>query len=308
MAHMKRIVLLFLLIICLLALTVAAENQVQMATVFHAPTSSKAPFAPVPLQDSFPFKEDADLLRVDFINIKVGDAILIRSGGESLLVDGGARGREAMLEQFFQPEGITGFTYYMNTHSHDDHIQAATALVRKGYLAREFLGRHPKELRNEDLMKLVAALDAQAIPYRQVVSGESITLGKAVITFLNDPRDIKGNVNATSMMLHIRLGARSMLLPADVTGSSLSHVAQLYPEYMDVDIMKSPHHGINRLPHEFLLTTSPEAFVITSNTKGGANLATQLTRGKYPHYFISMGTVTCTTDGETWYVEQKKPQ
>ena len=38
--------------------------------------------------------------------------------------------------------------------------------------------------------------------------------------------------------------------------------------------------------------------------KGGQTLATQLTRSKMPHYFISMGTVRCATNGETWYVEQ----
>jgi len=304
---MKRFIIALFLALCLVS-AAGADSQVQAPAVFHAPSGSKAPFIPVDTLAASPFQEEDDLLYVDFINVKVGDAILIRSGGESMLVDGGARGKEAMLENFFEQEGITGFTYYMNTHYHDDHTGAATALLQKGYIAREVLGRHPVESKNQDLQNLVAAAARHDIPYRQVAARDSVQLGRAVITFINDPREIKGNVNATSMMLHIQFGARSILLPADVTGGSLTHVAELYPEYMDVDIMKSPHHGINRLRHEFLLTASPELFVITSNMKGGQTLATQLTRSKMPHYFISMGTVRCATNGETWYVEQLRQQ
>ena len=39
---------------------------------------------------------------------------------------------------------------------------------------------------------------------------------------------------------------------------------------------------------------------------GGKTLAAQLKRNKIPHYYISMGTVHCQTDGEKWYVTQEK--
>ena len=302
---MKRI-LSFLLIFLLLASMGLAESRV--ATVYHAPPVNKAPFFEVPIKEASPFKAEEDTLRVDFINIRVGDAILIRSGGESMLVDGGAKGREGMVKTFLEQEGITGFSYYMNTHYHDDHIEGATRLLKEGYLASEFLGRHASDSRNKEMMALIAATEQMGVPYRQVFAGETVLLGNAVITFLQDPRQIPGNINATSMMLHIRFGGRTILLPADVTGSSLTEVATRYPDYMDVDIMKSPHHGINRLRHEFLLATSPEVFVITSNTKGGNNLATQLKNNKIPHYFISMGTVSAITNGEFWYISQQKEQ
>lgn len=238
---MKRIFGFLLIFLMLLA---ASQAESRVASVYHAPSESKAPFFEVPTLTESPFDQGEDLLRVDFINIKVGDAILIRSGGESMLVDGGSKGREAMVKIFLAQEGITGFTYYMNTHYHDDHIQGATRLLKEGYLAKEFLGRHQRDSKNEDMMALIAVTEQMAVPYRQVFSGETVRLGNAVITFLQDTRVIKGNVNANSMMLHIRFGGRSILLPADVTGSSLTVVSEQYPDYMDVDIMKSPHHGI----------------------------------------------------------------
>lgn len=48
--------------------------------------------------------------------------------------------------------------------------------------------------------------------------------------------------------------------------------------------------------------------MITSNMGGGTNLATQLKNNKLPHYFISMGTVSATTNGETWFISQARVQ
>lgn len=299
---MKR---LFALLLALLLLFPAALAENKVFTVYHAPSNSKAPFMEVPVLDAPPFEEGADLLQVDFINIKIGDAILLRCGGESMMIDGGTNDKLPWLELFFQSQGITGFTYYMNTHSHDDHINAAIRLVYKGYPATAFLTKYSRETRVDEITKLFAALDSKGIPHRQIVPGEKIMLGGAEVTFLQNTRAGGATgINARSMLVHVRFGSSTLLLPADVTGASLGEVMEDWPEYMDVDLMKSPHHGINRLRQEFFDATSPEAIVITANMAHGANLAKQLNSSKIPHYFVSMGTVSAVTDGQTWYVKQ----
>jgi len=112
-------------------------------TVFHTPGSGKAPFAPVAFREGEPFVPDQPLLRVDFINVKIGDAILLRAGDQSMMIDGGTRGKADMLELFFADQGITDFTYYFNTHAHDDHIEASTCLVQRGYTATCYLSKYP---------------------------------------------------------------------------------------------------------------------------------------------------------------------
>lgn len=301
---MKR---LFAILLTLLLLLPLAQAQQTDTFVYHAPIVGKQPFADVPVLAQPPFEEGADLLRVDFINVKIGDAILIRFGNESIMIDGGTRGKAAMLELFFKDQGITGFTYYFNTHSHDDHIGASTRLVQLGYGAQEYLAKHSPLAKVADITTLYKALEQKGIPYRQVFTGDTLKLGEAELTFFQNEREGQEHgINARSMMVHVRYGERSLLLPADVTGVSLGQMMDDYPDLMDVDIMKSPHHGINRLRHEFLVQTAPELFVITSNLAGGETLAKQLRDQKIAHYFISQGTVSLSTDGKLWYVEQKK--
>ena len=295
-----------LLLLLVLTLILPAAALAGDFTVYHAPSRSKAPFVEeVPLLEKAPFAEDAELLRVDFINIKIGDAILLRCCGESMLIDGGTGDKLSWLEFFFESQGITGFTYYMNTHYHDDHLDAAIRLVQRGYPAIAFLSKYSRETRIPEVVKLMSALDKKGIPHHQLLSGDRMTLGGAEITFIQNIRqDDSHGVNARSMMLHIRYKNRTMLLPADVTGASLDQVMEDYPQYMNVDIMKSPHHGINRLRSEFFEASGPELVVITSNMSNGETLAKQLRNRKIPHYYISMGTVSAQTDGEIWYVEQ----
>jgi competence protein ComEC len=295
-----------LLLLIVLTLIFPAAALAGVLSVYHAPSRSKAPFVEAPKLEQFPFAEDAELLRVDFINIKIGDAILLRCGGESMLVDGGTSDKLSWLEFFFESQGITGFTYYMNTHSHDDHLNAAIRLVQKGYPAAAFLSKYSRETRLPEIVKLMSALDKRGIPHHQLLPGDRMTLGGAEITFIQNTRQDENSsgVNDRSMMLHIRYKNRTMLLPADVTGISLGQVMEDYPQYMNVDIMKSPHHGINRLRSEFFEASDPELIVITSNMRNGETLAKQLRSYKIPHYYISMGTVSAQTDGEIWYVEQ----
>ncbi|NLW20566.1 MAG: MBL fold metallo-hydrolase [Clostridiales bacterium] len=274
-------------------------------TVFHTPGSGKAPFAPVAFREGEPFVPDQPLLRVDFINVKIGDAILLRAGDQSMMIDGGTRGKADMLELFFADQGITDFTYYFNTHAHDDHIEASTCLVQRGYPTTCYLSKYPDTARGPWLDELFSALKKKGIPHRQVLPGEQLDFAGARLTFLENTREgAKAGVNARSMMLHVRFGERSLLLTADVTGNSLLELLQDYPELMDVDIMKSPHHGYNRLHQQFLDCAAPELMVITSNTVVKNNLADQLKLLGMPHYFISMGTVSLVTDGQTWQVSQ----
>lgn len=296
---------------CLLAflLTVALmQSALAGPTVFHASIKSKAPFATVQTVPQNPFGAQDDLLRVDFINIKIGDAILVRAGGQSLMIDGGTNDKLPRVEEFLKSQNLSGFTYYFSSHWHDDHLKAAIRLVKKGYTAQAFLGKYPLDTKIPEMRQLYAELDASGVPYRQVVTGESLNLGGALITFFYDERDTPDlGVNGKSMMAHIRFGERSLLLTADVSGAGLTDLAADFPHLMDVDVMKSPHHGLNRLAPEFFAATSPEVVVLTTNMNNGRNLARQLVNLAIPHYYISMGTVSLYTDGQTWFVEQASP-
>ncbi len=293
---------LFLLCLCLF---VPAVCLAAGPTVFHKPTGTKAPFVKPPKGEKPGFAGEAELLEVAFIDIGIGDAVFLRCGGETMLIDGGTRRRSEAVELFLSERGVTHLTYMFNTHAHDDHTEGLVRMTKAGFTADQALSLHPREYRDPSFASWIGLLDAAGIPFRQVMKGEKLKLGAAELTFIRDDREGQRlSLNCLSMMLSVRFGERTIFLPADASGESLSVVAAEFPQEVDADVMKSPHHGINRLRQDFLDAVSPELVVITSNMAGGENLAKQLLRESIPHYYISMGTVHLLTDGETWEVSQ----
>ncbi|MDD4080983.1 MAG: MBL fold metallo-hydrolase [Eubacteriales bacterium] len=289
----------FLAAICLLLQPVLAEPA-----VLHAPQANARQYG-APLAESHPFEEAEDRLVIDFIDIGTGDAILVRSGGESMLVDGGVAFNADTLEQFFRAQMVGKIDYFFNTHPHGDHILAQRQLLIRDCLPGVFLSMVPMDYRFKEHQDTVAQIIKKGVPYHQVKNGDTLRMGQAVLTFFNDDRPVTNiPMNYRGMMLNITFGGRSVLLTADVTGESLALLGEKYPELMDVDILKSPHHGLNRLRAETYEHISPEAVVITSTKSKGENLAKQLIARKIPHYFISMGTVRLETDGSQWYLRQ----
>lgn len=292
-------------LLCLFLCSAASNAEFRVASVCHAPGTSAAPFAPAPVLEKAPFSADSELLEIDFININIGDAVFISCGGETMLVDGGTQSKAEVLKAFFKERGVTGLTYYFNSHSHDDHIMASTALVEAGFPAKEYLGKYAPDSRVPSVKKLQDALKEKEIPYRRLRSLDSITLGGARLVFLQNERPQAGHgVNARSMMIYIIFKANTLLLTADVTGYSLAQVMEDYPEFMKADIIKAPHHGIDRLRPEFIDFVAPELFIITGPDEQGTRLTDQLRKLNMPRYYTAMGTVHLTSDGTSWYVRQ----
>ena len=295
---MKKFLFLLALLILLSPTAKAAS------TVLHTPRDNVNQYDAA-LTTSYPFEGVDDLLVIDIIDIGIGDAILVRAGGETMLIDGGVGSGADTLERFFRSQMVGKIDYFFNTHPHGDHILAQRQLLIRDYLPRVFLSMYPQDYAFQDHQDTVNELLNKGIPYRQITNEEVIKLGRATLTFFHDDRADAGiTMNSRSMMLSISFGERSILLAADVTGESLAMLGEKYPELMNADILKSPHHGIDRLRGESFDHIKPEAVVITNTRDGGENLASQLRRRKIPHYFISMGTVRLETDGSFWYLHQ----
>lgn len=291
---------------CLLAVLCSLAPIMANAVVRHAPAGRSFRAYGAIIQDAHTFAEDADILTVDIIDIGAGDAILLRSGGQSMLVDGGIAGRAKILQQFFERNGVESLDYFFNTHAHGDHIQAQRRLMSQGVLPGSFLSALPRAYGTQEQRDTVAVLEQHGVPYRRMRNLEELNLGNTVLTFFYDDRPSDKIVpNNRSMLIHIAHGERTLLLTADTAGNSLLYLTGAHPHLVNTDIMKSPHHGLNRLHAEVLERVNPSVVVITNSQIGGDKLAGQLRWRKVPHYFVTAGTVRLQTDGSHWFVRQK---
>lgn len=251
--------------------------------------------------------EGKPLLRWTIFNVNQADAMLLECGEESMLVDGGPDRYGERLRDVLDARGLrSSMKYVLNTHFHDDHIGGITRLFRDGFMPGEFLQPYGDITisRNERMTNTIRVAKKKGIPIRRVGDGDMLTLGDAqiqILRCLGMPSE-----NANSLVLKVTFGDSSILLCADITPKVQEYFqANLPAEVLQADLIKVPHHGINRMNSEFLSTVAPEAVVITSLPHLMPRETTyQLEKAELPAVYSGSGTICAVTDGTDWYIEQ----
>lgn len=247
-----------------------------------------------------------DLLRLTVFPEFRCDSFLMECGGESMLIDGGYAQFTPKMRTALEKRGYgEHIDYILNTHPHDDHIECATDLIRRGLHINTFLSPFAEDYGNKFHKQMVSFLREKGYGYKQVMDGETFHFGGAAIACYSWLEAI--DVNARSLQMHVRFGDATLLLTGDLTGLGEHHyLERLSPEELKSDILKAPHHSLVHMVPEYLDTVNP-AFVILTNEKGRAPKSeNQLNKRGIPHMYNSSGTMTLVTDGTDWYITQTK--
>ena len=252
--------------------------------------------------------EDADVLEWTIFDVNEGDAMLLRCGGESMLVDGGPAPFREDLRDALDALGLRHLTRFFNTHAHDDHIDGLYYLLTYGFTADEYVHAYsPTAIETNELCKRAyEAAKKNGVPVRRVGDGDTLTLGGAQLQVIQWTGIL--NANARSLVLKVTFGESTALLCADIIGDTQHALVDSAPEgLLDADIIKMPHHAITAAVPEFLDAVSPEAAVVTNcESRAGDGAKKQLRCRKLPALFSGAGRVNAVTDGTDWYVWQEE--
>ena len=202
-------------------------------------------------------------LRAHFLDVDQGDATLVRfPDGRSLLVDaaGQARGGADVGGRVVVPAvwalGVRRLDYLALTHGHPDHVGGAGAVLRD-LRPREVWEGVPVPA-SAPLAELRAGARAIGAVWRTLGAGGVRAIGAVRVRVLHPPRpdwERPRVRNDDSLVLELRYGGVSILLPGDVgAGVEGSISAALEPAALRV--VKAPHHGSR--------TSSSAAFVAAS--------------------------------------------
>ena len=248
--------------------------------------------------------EQRDLLRITALSFIQNDAFVLECGGKTMLIDGGSGLRWKDLTQYLQDHDLLHVDIIFNTHPHDDHLEAVLYTVRNsGLTADEFISPFEADYvcKNDLQRKMAALLQEKGIPFRQMFSGEELTLGEARMVLYQAE---KGDANARSGVLRIRFGDASILLTADISGQAQKEILAAYGEEgLKADILKAPHHGIVRMVPAFLDAVAPEFGIVTGRKNSKAQ--EQFDYRKIPNIWTSLGDAVMETDGTDWYITQE---
>jgi beta-lactamase superfamily II metal-dependent hydrolase len=170
---------------------------------------------------SGPFTAPEGMLTVRFLDVGLGDAILIESpSGKTMLIDAGSGLMSRDLLSELDTAGITNLDVVLATHPHEDHIGGMGAIITR-YPVGQFIdaGIPHTTSTYKNLMKQVGALN---IPYRKVRAGDTITLDPGVAFRVINPdgmllsadgnEDVAENLNENSHVLTLAYGNITFLL------------------------------------------------------------------------------------------------
>ena len=180
------------------------------------------------------------VLTVVFLDVGNGDAILLESGGQRLLIDGGPPGDPGMrapVVQRLREAGVESIDAVMFTHPHADHIGglADVLTVFKAGLLLDPGIDHPSPV-YEHLLE--TALQ-EGCAYEVFEEGRTITLGRGVsIDVVRLERSL--SVNEASAVFLARTGDFTMMVTGDIEEETIRRITmQAFP----VTVLKVPHHG-----------------------------------------------------------------
>lgn len=199
-----------------------------------------------------------DALEIHFLDVGQGDAVLLRSGGRSALVDAGPADRVvAQLRAL----GVDTLDLLVASHNHADHIGGADAVLDSLPVRFYLDNGHPATTRIQE--RVLQRVDDRGVTYLGP-QPRTISLGAARLRVIHPAVDaLPEEQNNRSLALVVEHGPFRALL----TGDSETEWIHAYLEtdsVPDVDLLKAAHHGSrNGVTPAWLSRTRPEVVVLS---------------------------------------------
>ena len=174
--------------------------------------------------------------RVTFLDVGQGDAITIRSGAQTILVDGG---RDERILALLADRGVRRIDAVVLTHAHPDHCGGLGEVIERFEVGTVWLS--PRRFREECAAIVLEACAITRTPIHLVHDGDRLALGPiAIEALLADRTFRRAAENNASIVLRAKVGGRSFLLTGDIEKEAELALAD---RDLRADVLKVPHHG-----------------------------------------------------------------
>lgn len=294
---MRRLLCLFSLLCWLLCVPAMAEETPSVRIIDRIADPAAEP--------DFSFDGDAPLLEMIFPQVLNADAMLLRCGGEAILVDCASAKQASRVTDMLSQLGVDHLDAIINTHPHYDHLQGLENVA--GAVAVDALWVSFPADYNQHMVTAMEVAQRLELPVVTYGDEDTYTLGGATLTAWCKG-DESWNCNERSAIWKVSFGDATALLTADMMLKTQKRLLEAIPaQELQVDILKYPHHGLNRLNDDFYKAVSPGYAVITNNGTKSAP-AKQYLRTKHVPFALTVpGFVSCVTDGSTWLIQRLTP-
>ena len=210
---------------------------------------------------------------ITFLDVGQGDASLLQSGGQTLLLDGGSTSQKNVgtyvILPYIKQQGISCLEAVVLTHTDQDHINGVTEVLeegKKGWLTVKNL-MYPYWMEGTEQGKQLKKLAEEAgASCRKIRAGDRLTIGKAEAVVLYPKEQEKiAEPNAGSLVLFWKWEGVRAMFTGDLPEEKERELLQNLPA---CEILQVGHHGsATSTCREFLEQVQPSLAVISCAMK-----------------------------------------
>ena len=158
--------------------------------------------------------EDNQTLSVHFIDVGQGDSILVESGGEYMLIDGGSNEEGKVVFDYLKDQGVKKLDYIIGTHPHEDHIGGLDDVINQFSVGEVFLTDYVEP--TDTFEDLLLAIKNKNLKIINPNIGEEFPIGSGSFTFIAPiKKDYGENVNNYSLGIKLTNGENAFILTGD---------------------------------------------------------------------------------------------
>ncbi|MCI6085381.1 ComEC/Rec2 family competence protein [Selenomonas sp.] len=261
-------------------------------------------------------------LTVKMLNVGQGDAILIETPEQTVLIDTSDVDERDKLKKELKKAGVKNIDKVILTHPHADHIGGMDVLFDGGYkIGMIYDNGMPST--SKLFTGYLKKAKAQGVKRQGLKAGDVLDLGGgARFEVLSPGADLvkqgqakgyKHDPNNESVVGRLVFGSFTMLFTGDAEKETEAAILQSHRDGVKSLVLKAPHHGSHTSSSKaYLDAVQPEVCLISCGAGNDYGHPHKETLAAYKKIKARMfetdknGTITITTDGKTYDVKGEK--
>jgi competence protein ComEC len=259
---------------------------------------------------------------VKLLDVGQGDAALIRTPSQTILIDTGDLDEHPKFEAALRRENVHTVDKLIITHPHADHLGGASVVFKDCEVKAVYDNGQPAN--TKFYREYLRTIKAKGIAYKALRDGEVLDFGDGVEFEALSPtagmvqeggtKDGKVNLNLNSIVGRLVYGDFSMLFTGDAEKETEAGILQRHPAAAVKSlVLKAPHHGSKTASSlAYLKAVQPEAVLISCGAGNDYGHPHQPVLARYKKLGIRVwrtdeqGTITVASDGRTYSIEGER--